>query len=315
MRRMRALRPYPAILMYHRIADEAFDPWGLSVSPDRFGEQVRWLSKSRRVLPLEEFAARHAQRSLPANAIALTFDDGYACVAKIAAPMLDEANVPATIFIPSEVIESGKRFWWDELERIVLDFEGDSIELEGTVFELGPPSAEDRVWKPNAEPGTPRQAAFLRLWNHLRHKAPEELSRAMNELRDQSRLEVRDDFKRPMTPNEVRSVCSDKIQFGSHSLSHPSLPRLPRAQKRTEIQESLDRCEALTGRRPRAFAYPFGEFDRESETLVEQAGFTCACTAKYKAATPESRRYALPRLMVGNITAGTLKRVVRYAPR
>jgi hypothetical protein len=30
----------PAILMYHRIATPDVDPWGLSVSPKRFAEQV-----------------------------------------------------------------------------------------------------------------------------------------------------------------------------------------------------------------------------------------------------------------------------------
>ena len=34
--RVRRLRPHPLILMYHRVASPAIDPWGLAVHPDRF---------------------------------------------------------------------------------------------------------------------------------------------------------------------------------------------------------------------------------------------------------------------------------------
>src|SRR4051794_40425355 len=47
-----APRTRPAILMYHRIGSETFDPWGLAVQRDRFAEQVEWLVKNRAVLPL-----------------------------------------------------------------------------------------------------------------------------------------------------------------------------------------------------------------------------------------------------------------------
>ena len=37
-------RPRPAILMYHRIAHETFDPWGLAVQEAVFAEQLEWLA-------------------------------------------------------------------------------------------------------------------------------------------------------------------------------------------------------------------------------------------------------------------------------
>ena len=42
----------PAILMYHRIADAAFDPWGLAVPRQSFADQMQWLAKKRTVLDL-----------------------------------------------------------------------------------------------------------------------------------------------------------------------------------------------------------------------------------------------------------------------
>jgi hypothetical protein len=48
----------PAILMYHRIATPDVDPWGLSVSPERFAEQVETLSVRRTVLSMDAFVHR-----------------------------------------------------------------------------------------------------------------------------------------------------------------------------------------------------------------------------------------------------------------
>src|SRR4051812_30294675 len=91
-------RPRPAILMYHRIAEDTFDPWGVAVSPANFADQLDWLKRHRTPLRLLEFAEHHRRGSLPADAVALTFDDGYACNAVTAAPMLDALGIPATIF-------------------------------------------------------------------------------------------------------------------------------------------------------------------------------------------------------------------------
>ena len=48
MRRARGLlrrrRPVPVILMYHRVAEPAVDPWGLAVSPRCFDAQMEVLA-------------------------------------------------------------------------------------------------------------------------------------------------------------------------------------------------------------------------------------------------------------------------------
>ena len=37
--------PGPTILLYHRIAEEPFDPWALAVSPTHFNEQMEWIGR------------------------------------------------------------------------------------------------------------------------------------------------------------------------------------------------------------------------------------------------------------------------------
>src|SRR5271165_2456680 len=70
-------RRRPLILMYHRIADNPVDYFGLSVCPTRFEEHLRVLRRTRYPLPLTDFVRDLVAGSLRSNAVASTFDDGY----------------------------------------------------------------------------------------------------------------------------------------------------------------------------------------------------------------------------------------------
>src|SRR6516164_5774639 len=100
----------PAILMYHRIATPDVDPWGLSVSPERFAEQVQPLRARRTVLSMDAFVARLRSGDLPHNAVALTFDDGYLDNLRQAKPTLETTSVPATVFLATGRMEQARSF-------------------------------------------------------------------------------------------------------------------------------------------------------------------------------------------------------------
>lgn len=295
--------------MYHRIGGDAFDPWGLVVTPARFAEQLDWLSKKRTVLPLTEFAARHRDRTLPREAVALTFDDGYECSAEVAAPMLEQAELPATIFIPAELIQSARPFWWDELQHLILSTDREAVELCGENIHLGAKHPNDSRWAPGAPPVTPRQVAFHRVWKELGDMPPTKVEAAMEILRGSLSVSPPSSPK-PMSVDQVRETASRGVEFGSHALTHPRLPTLGQAEKVREIRESVDRCTALCGTRPLAFAYPFGDFDAECEQLVAEAGFACACTTVAEPVAPGSRPFALPRIQVGDWDRATLAALI-----
>jgi peptidoglycan/xylan/chitin deacetylase (PgdA/CDA1 family) len=295
----------PAILMYHRIANESFDPWGLSVAPARFREQVEWIAEHRTVMSLTDFALRHRERDLPRDAVAITFDDGYECSAEIAAPVLRGAGLPATIFIPAALIERACPFWWDELKEIVLGNERESIRLGDEQIPLGSKHESDFHWSPDAPPRTHRQRAFHRIWAALRERSPADIERSMEQLRVQSSGPA-GLTPSPMNPAQVRATASSGIEFGSHTLTHPWLTALSSEEKQREIRDSVDRCQRLAGERPATIAYPYGNFDAECERMAEDSGFACACATLDRFVGSNSSNFALPRIAVGDWNASQL---------
>lgn len=301
VRRAIPKRPRPVILMYHRIAADRFDPWGLAVEPLRFAEHLSWLSDNRIVLPLVEFAAEHVGGTLPDRAVAITFDDGYACAAEVAAPLLERFSLAGTIFLPAELIGQGKELWWDELESLIFGLDKAEVQLAGRSIRIGKKCPEDSSWPPGAPARTPRQSAFFAIWSELRKKSPEEVETALVELRSQSRSPRSARAKRLLSPAEVRATAAmGSVEFGSHALTHPSLPALTKAEKQHEIEGSVELCASLSGQRPLTFAYPFGDHDPESARMVEQAGFACACTTEQRPVTRGSSAFALPRIAMVN---------------
>jgi peptidoglycan/xylan/chitin deacetylase (PgdA/CDA1 family) len=53
--------------------------------------------------------------------VVVTFDDGYIDNYTFAYPILEELQIPATIFVTSGYIEKEREYWWDELERILFE--------------------------------------------------------------------------------------------------------------------------------------------------------------------------------------------------
>ena len=91
------LFPGVRILMYHRVRNVThYDQ--LSVSIHNFEKQVRYLSENYRVISLDD-AVKEMANGVRSNAVVITFDDGYLDNIDNALPILQQYNIPATIFL------------------------------------------------------------------------------------------------------------------------------------------------------------------------------------------------------------------------
>jgi peptidoglycan/xylan/chitin deacetylase (PgdA/CDA1 family) len=130
----------PVVLMYHRISRG--DPSPASefvVSASSFRRQMSWLARHGCYTPRVSDVLRDGGRA-PAvcgRPVVITFDDGYADVLELAAPILRSFGFTAAIF---PVLDLGRRFnHWDgapELKGRLLGVD-ELRALERAGFELG----------------------------------------------------------------------------------------------------------------------------------------------------------------------------------
>ncbi len=103
---------------------------------------------------------------------------------------------------------------------------------------------------------------------------------------------------RLLRPDELRELASRGIEIGCHSNSHTPLPEVPQSKIAEETAGAAQKLASLGLPRPRFFAYPHGANGERSRAAAQAAGFTAAFGLFPSRASPQSDRFAIPRVEV-----------------
>lgn len=96
------------VLCYHKVSD--FDPSFLSVGVSRFYEHMSYLKKHFTILSLSEMKAKiHEGKTLSPNMIAITFDDGYRDNYEFVFPIIQQLNIPISIFLCGAYVRDSQK--------------------------------------------------------------------------------------------------------------------------------------------------------------------------------------------------------------
>jgi len=315
------------ILLYHRIATSASDPWALDVSPENFAHHVAVVRDTFRPASLQELLEDVDAGRPTSDRVAVTFDDGYANNLHQGLPILESAGVPATFFVPSGSIDCAQEFWWDELDAVLLsagtlpahlDAEIDDERFEWTLGEAAcyseASSTRHREWVAWEEPPTPRHALYRTLWAKCLGLSAGARANVFRQLRSWAGAEqpiVRPSHRTMSTAELVQLARSSIVEIAGHSVTHPKLSSLSPSEQRVEIRNNKRHLETLVGGPLRSFSYPFGkETDYTAETidLVREAGYTSACCNVPGVVEPRADPLRLPRYFVNNFNRDRFSR-------
>lgn len=273
------------IFLYHRVvADDAPDKrcWSNQTLRLRvFRQHLTWLSRRFRIVPLSEYV--QTPRPWLYRLAALTFDDGLARTVQLLLPELDARRLSATMFIPTAHFDDDQVYWFAYLDALCFESQTSQIQLGGESYPLGTDDERRRARR------------VLGTLAHDRGR-PVELADELRRLYPLSAT-LTEEY-RSMSSDEIRAVLRNgRIEFGSHSVTHPYLDRLVPAAQFDEIASSRHALEQVTGRPVAHFAYPAGAYDRASLDGVRAAGFQAAFACVPHRASVD-RRFELGRIGV-----------------
>lgn len=98
----------PVTLMYHSVEPYTEDPYRVTVRPERFDRQLRWLRRrGLRGVSMRDLRAASDPRGL----VGLTFDDGYADFVTRVVPALRRYGFTATVYVVVDALGGDNR--WD----------------------------------------------------------------------------------------------------------------------------------------------------------------------------------------------------------
>lgn len=281
------------ILLYHRVGPRE-DIWpSLSIKPQDFERQIRYLCKAYQVLPLDKLVRYVQRKTLPQKAVVITFDDGYKDNYTYAYPILKKYNVPATIFLTTGHIGHGEPFWWDKVAYLIQNTTLETLELDELgVYPLH--SIGDKL------------EAISRVKEGLKIYSEEKKNLLIEKLVIVSGVDIPVNLgkKLILSWDEVREMKDGGIAFGAHSVTHAILTKLLPEEAKYEIVQSKKDIEDKLGQVITAFSYPNGDFNTELIKFVQESGFTCAVTCIPRMVSPRTSLHELGRIQPdGNFNA------------
>lgn len=314
----RRFAPGGLVLMYHRVADLAPDPFRICQAPQYFAEHLEVLKRHTNPVSLQQLVQAVREKKSIDRLVALTFDDGYTDNLYTVKPLLERYDIPATFFITTGDLQNKREFWWDELERLLLQ-PGTlppmlSLKVREQTYKWNLNEAacylqsdylRDRNWNwYDAESSDPssRQRLYRSLYELLSQQSVVDRQNSMDQLLDWSgaKNQVRSTH-RSLSAQEISHLAPEGlVEVGSHTVNHPFLSALSGVEQQQELQQNKSHLEAIIDRPVVSFAYPHGNYTSQTPAIAQAVGFNCACSTQCDRVRSKVDAFQLPRIEAQN---------------
>jgi peptidoglycan/xylan/chitin deacetylase (PgdA/CDA1 family) len=268
-----------------------------------FAEQVSYIRRHYTPVQLNDLAgAVTDELTLPPNPVVLTFDDGYACHARVVAPILADAGVPATFFPVASALLDRAVLNVNKIQSIlaVADVQALVARIESAIDRdtAGASAGYRNHWFKASRWDPPDVVYVKRLLQHalpdkIREPLVDELFRTLVTTDERA---FADDLY--MTVGEVQQLASAGMTIGAHADRHVRLPLLSRDDQATEIDGALRVLDAAGVSTTRfVYSYANGAYNDDSIELLRERGCAVAVSTRPDLAmlVPEAL-LTLPRL-------------------
>ena len=271
--RMRTSRV--AILMYHSVMEDPASQeaylGGIVHSLSQFRAQMELLARRFRPTSLDEVGGFvRGEMDLPKRAVVVTFDDGYADNHEVAASVLNEVGVRATVYATVSCLDRKTLPWPAHLRfcfRRTKTLEW--VDSSGKVWPLRSHVERENAFLQSCDEccklaGAVQDKYVARLANELDIQVPVESGSLM------------------MTYEQMRTFVRQGHIVGSHTMTHPNLAYVDAEDARHEMTESKHRLEQELGSAVRHFAYPgpalWPIWSERTVAMSRDAGYETAVT-------------------------------------
>lgn len=322
-RKILSFLPSGIVLMYHRVCDDNFDPYGICVSQENFVEHLKILKENFDIIPVELVPIYNKRKF-----VAITFDDGYKDNIK-AFEILDKLKIRATLFVitghllNNDSVNTIKRLlWWERLKGLFAkNFRELIVKIRDKeiffVLENHLSDMKVQIKKMPFENGKHiirKDELFSYLYTELKYTREGERERILSFIEEQiGKADLEQDIL--VSERDIESISKSGFSIGAHTETHQALSVLSEDEQRTEVSLSKHKLESILKKDVVEFSYPFGlrdDFSDLSIRIVKESGLKIACTGVKKGVLPFMvNQYTIPRFNVMNWSPQQFKQKIK----
>jgi peptidoglycan/xylan/chitin deacetylase (PgdA/CDA1 family) len=281
---------HPVIIRYHSISqgnDLISD--GITVPPGVFEQQVSYFAKHFRPILMDTLIdCVQNRRPFPENAIALTFDDGYADNYQ-AARILKKYGMTGVFYITAGCIESEERFWVGEIHHLLR-----KTNKKGVRLRVG-----DKVFEALLSAST-RAESIRRLTQLIKTVDVRTRESMRQELRRQLDDVPALENNLMLSWQQLSEMVAMGMEIGGHTMTHCNLPSATEEEARNELLQCKLLLEERLGTKVKHFAYPNGGssqyYNPQIKEFVRRAGYRSAVTSQLGAVDLRNDPFELRRI-------------------
>ncbi|WP_423818755.1 polysaccharide deacetylase family protein [Salinimicrobium sp. TIG7-5_MAKvit] len=221
------------VLAYHDVVDV-----------QNFEDQISYLSMNFSIVSMSQIKNHlYNGKTLPKNALAITFDDGDYTLLEKGIAILKKYEVHSCVFVITELINSETDFWWNRVRMGEKENGNSALDVSGIINMLKSISNKDRLEK-------------------LSNYKPS--------------------FRKQLTGKDLKVLNSNAMIIANHSHTHPMFNKCTPQEIQTELNCTKRFFKDFKLGNYGIFAYPNGNYDDDSEKLLKENNIEMAFLFDHK---------------------------------
>jgi peptidoglycan/xylan/chitin deacetylase (PgdA/CDA1 family) len=272
-------------VLFHDVCDtETVFTRGLggTITSKDFEAALQFLTKNYTPVSLANVLASFVGNPLPPRPVLVTFDDAYASVSDVAAPLCLKYGVPVLFFVNASCLDN---------RRLALD---NLLCYVANVYGLGPINAAIRGIDSSAEfeVGSLTQA-FADFLPRISLSTREAFRQSLIELTGVNDTKLTADAGLYLSSQQLRDLVKFNFELGNHTYTHANCRTLTAAEFAAEIDRNRAVLEEISGTQVRSFSVPYGssvDLTTDLAQHLQNSGYRAAFLAEGRAnstATPQ----------------------------
>ncbi len=262
------------VVTFHRTLCENDPRWATcdldyTMPRDAFAQSLTFFRQHYNVVSMAQvLAARRGAATLPARALLVTFDDGWADNVEYALPELRAADVPGAVFVVADAVGRGQPFWQ---EQLIAAWRAGALRLRDVASAAGVADMS----------GDETMADMRHLIEHIEVLPAAERDAVLGGF-----AAVLDDGVRHMVgPEELSALHRNGVHLGLHGKSHERLTTAGDTHAELEgargiLRDALRQADAQWHEPALStMSFPHGAFDDRIVRLAFDAGYELMFTS------------------------------------
>ena len=284
------------ILWYHGVSHRFISFSTRHIAQSEFEKQIKYLKRKRYtfITLTKLIDIINTKKKIKSRIVIFSFDDGFKNIIKNAYPLMKKYDVKGCLYVISDLIDGDELIWTDYIDLLIRNYGGSILNFKFKNKNIEYPLFSKIMIK-NCINDIKERLRTLNNNERIHHLEQFRIPNKLSSFHNIPEEYVLADGK------EIASLNRNILEIGSHTKSHPNLPRLKTKEEfEKELNEARIEIENYVGYKVKHLCYPAGAFNDITIKFAKEYKYLTGVTTISGLNSGKTDLFKLKRLRVDN---------------